>query len=72
MSDLGGGGIVFVTVTYSVLVYNLACPPSCPKIPLLCLIYRRHSRNAALIEFDLFEFYIYPIIRFDVPFANLA
>ena len=35
-------------------------------------MYRRHSIKAALIEFDLFEFYIYPIIHFDMPFANVA
>ena len=38
--------------------------------PVLCLMYGRHAINAILITFDLFEFYIYIIICFDMPFAN--
>lgn len=64
----GGGLCDGVSMSW----YLLMCPPSCPETPLLCLIHGRCSTNAALIEFDLFELYVYPVISFDMPSANLA
>lgn len=67
MSALGGH---FVTVALCPAVSLYALPPA--QDPTLCLIHGRHTINATLIEFDLFEFYIYPIICFHMPFANVA
>lgn len=67
MSALGGH---FVTAPLCPAVSLCALPLA--QDPTLCLIHGRHTINATLIEFDLFEFYIYPIICFDMPFANAA
>lgn len=65
-----GAGVLCdsATVSWSILV----CPLSCPNIPLLGLTHGTCSINAALIEFDLFELYICPMICFDMPLANTA
>lgn len=64
------GEVVFVTVPLCLKITLYALHPT--QRSYLCVIHERYSINAALIESDLFEFYIYPVICFDMPFANLA